>query len=54
MPKYEDLEFIRNKILNIGDEINVKKKLGMSTEVLPLPQKVEEPQEEENLEDLKD
>ncbi len=46
MPKYEDLEFIRDTILNIGDEINIKKKLGMSTEILPIPEKVEEPQEE--------
>lgn len=39
MPKYEDLEFIRDKILSIGDEINIKKKLGLSTEILPLPEK---------------
>lgn len=55
MPKYEDLEFIRDKILSIGDEINVKKKLGMSNEVLPIPQKLEgDLEEKENFEGLID
>lgn len=61
MPKYEDLEFIRDNIIKIGNEVEVKKNLNEPFLLTPLPEKIDIMEEEEPavelesiLDDIKD
>lgn len=61
MPKYEDLEFIRDNIIKIGNEVEVKKNLNEPFLLTPLPEKIDIIEEEEPavelesiLDDIKD
>jgi len=47
MPKYEDLEFIRDNIVKIGNEVEIKKNLKEPFRMIPLPDKIDVMEEEE-------
>lgn len=42
MPKYEDLQFLKNKIVNIGNEREIEEKRGSKANLASIPQEQEE------------